>query len=75
MPRPSPNKKVEGLFCFFELLGSLDLASGLSLIVFKPSSEAIGKEDLPPLDNVLPLAEVEGDDSVLCRDFDALVLR
>ena len=39
------------------------------------SVEAIGKEDLPPLDNVLPLAEVEGDDSVLCRDFDALVLR
>ena len=39
------------------------------------SVEAIGKEDLPPLDNVLPLAEAEGDDFVLCRDVAALVLK
>ena len=52
------------------------VAPGIKFAEFNLMSvEAIGKEDLPPLDNVLPLAEVEGDDSVLCRDFDALVLK
>ena len=63
---PSPVVVAEGVV----------VAPGIKFAEFNLMSvEAIGKEDLPPLDNVLPLAEVEGDDSVLCRDFDALVLK